>query len=96
MYFFPFVECAAVGLGTLRKVAKSKVQYVPTLGTVIPYLELSAKQEYLVQRIKGNQNAWCTLCFILLNGVQLLGCFNRFQQKNQLLISLESNSSVIG
>jgi len=63
------VELAAVGLGTLRKVAKSKVQYVPTLGTVIPYLELSAKQEYLVQRIKGNQNAWCALHFILLNGV---------------------------
>lgn len=63
------MERAAVGLGTLRKVAKSKVQYVPTLGTVIPYLELSAKQEYLVQRIKGNQNAWCALRFILLNGV---------------------------
>ena len=27
---------------------------MPTLGMVIPYLELSAKQEYLVQRIKGD------------------------------------------
>ena len=44
----------SVYLGTLRQLSKSKVQYVPTLGMVIPYLELSSKQEYLVQRIKGD------------------------------------------
>ena len=48
------VYLAATGLGTLRQLSKSKVQYVPTLGMVIPYLELSSKQEYLVQRIKGD------------------------------------------
>lgn len=48
------VYLAATGLGTLRQLSKSKVQYVSTLGMVIPYLELSAKQEYLVQRIKGD------------------------------------------
>ena len=50
------VYLAATGLGTLRQLSKSKVQYVPTLGMVIPYLELSSKQEYLVQRIKGDQS----------------------------------------
>lgn len=45
-------QIGSMSLGMLRQVAKSKLQYVPTLGMVIPYLELSSKQEYLVQRIK--------------------------------------------
>ena len=47
------IHSPAAGLGLLRQVGKSKVQHVPTLGMVIPYLELSSKQEYLVHRIKG-------------------------------------------
>ncbi len=43
----------ALGLGALRQAAQSKLQQVPTLPQVIPYLELSYKQEYLVQRIRG-------------------------------------------
>lgn len=43
----------AVSLGTLRLVSKTMAQQVPTLSMVIPYLELSTKQEYLVDRIKG-------------------------------------------
>ena len=40
-------------MGTLRELAKTKVQYVPTLKMVLSYLEVSSKQEYVVQRIKG-------------------------------------------
>lgn len=46
-------DTAAVSLGTLRLVSKTMAQQVPTLSMVIPYLELSTKQEYLVDRIKG-------------------------------------------
>ena len=44
---------AAVSLGTLRLVSKTMAQQVPTLSMVIPYLELTTKQGYLVDRIKG-------------------------------------------
>ena len=43
----------AVSLGTVRLVSKTMAQQVPTLSMIIPYLELSTKQEYLVDRIKG-------------------------------------------
>ena len=43
----------AVSLGTLRLVSKTMAQQVPTLRMVIPYLELSTQQGYLVDRIKG-------------------------------------------
>ena len=46
-------NAVAVSLGTLRLVSKTMAQQVPTLSMVIPYLELSTKQEYLVDRIKG-------------------------------------------
>lgn len=49
----PFTIHAAVNLGTLRLVSKTMAQQVPTLRMVIPYLELSTKQGYLVDRIKG-------------------------------------------
>lgn len=45
---------ATVSLGTLRLVSKTMAQQVPpTLRMVIPYLEISIQQGYLVDRIKG-------------------------------------------
>ena len=44
---------AAASVDALRRECKSKGAQVPTLHLVLPYLELTAKQGYLVQRIKG-------------------------------------------
>ena len=41
-----------VGLNTLQHIATSEAATVPTLGLVLPYLEVSSKQDYLCQRIK--------------------------------------------
>ena len=53
MLMILYIIHVAVSLGTLRLVSKTMAQQVPTLSMVIPYLELSTKQEYLVDRIKG-------------------------------------------
>ena len=47
------VVVAAVSISSLKHIAKSKSQHLPTLSLVIPYLEVSPKQEYLVERIRG-------------------------------------------
>lgn len=52
-YLGDVFSTAAVSLGTLRLVSKTMAQQVPTLSMVIPYLELSTKQGYLVDRIRG-------------------------------------------
>ena len=52
MYMYIFTE---VSISSLKQVAATKSQYVPTLNKVIPYLEVSTNQEYLVSRIKGKR-----------------------------------------
>ncbi len=47
------IFAAEVSISTLKSLSVTKQQLVPTLGSVIPYLEISSKQEYLVQRIAG-------------------------------------------
>jgi len=42
-----------VSLSTLKQWLSAKGQLVPKLSTLIPFLDLSANQEYLVQRIRG-------------------------------------------
>ena len=42
-----------VNVSTLKNVAFVKSSLVPTLNNIIPYLEVSSNQEYLVNRIKG-------------------------------------------
>ena len=46
----------AVTLASLQQTAKTKAHQVPTLGLLMPYLELSTKQDYLVGRIQGQQS----------------------------------------
>ena len=42
-----------VGLDKLRKLAQSfSITVIPTLPTLVPFLELSSNQDYLVNRIK--------------------------------------------
>ena len=52
MYFLLFAE---VGVSTLKQLALTKGAYVPTLNVMVPYLDFSSNQEYLVKRIKGTQ-----------------------------------------
>lgn len=42
-----------MGVSTLKQLALTKGPYVPTLNAVVPYLDFSSNQEYLVKRIKG-------------------------------------------
>ena len=46
------LQIGLISLGSLRQVSTSKAEHVPTLAAVLPYLELSYNQEYLVKRIK--------------------------------------------
>jgi len=43
----------SVSLSVLRHVAITKSQLVPTLHSVIPYLDVCSNQEYLVKRLEG-------------------------------------------
>lgn len=49
------VRVGQVGLERLRKTARTLtvVQNIPTLPNLVPFLELSPHQEYVVSRIKG-------------------------------------------
>lgn len=44
---------------TLRQVSLTKSQHLPTLGALLPYLDLTSNQEYLVQRIKELAQGGC-------------------------------------
>ena len=49
------VRVGQVGLERLRKTARTLtvVQNIPTLPNLVPFLELSPHQEYVVSRIRG-------------------------------------------
>ena len=58
----PLFQCAliegkplhsAASSNDLRRESKRRAPQVPTLHLVLPYLELTSKQAYLVQRIRG-------------------------------------------
>lgn len=44
---------SAISLSAVRQVAVTKADQAPTLRAIIPYLEASNNQEYLVQRLSG-------------------------------------------
>lgn len=51
---FSDIKIGGVGLERLKKTAENHMvsSYVPTLSMVLPFLEMSTNQEYLVQRIR--------------------------------------------
>lgn len=51
---FSDIKIGSVGLERLKKTAENHMvsSYVPTLSMVLPFLEMSTNQEYLVQRIR--------------------------------------------
>ncbi|RWS27596.1 transmembrane protein 209-like protein, partial [Leptotrombidium deliense] len=48
-----------IGLSSLKQLASLKHKEIPTLSVVLPYLELSLNQEYLVQRLKDLAKGGC-------------------------------------
>ncbi|KAK2158053.1 hypothetical protein LSH36_178g04112 [Paralvinella palmiformis] len=46
------MQIGEVGIATLKQLATTKVLHVPTLNSVVPFLEVCANQEYLVSRIR--------------------------------------------
>lgn len=51
---FSDIKIGSIGLERLKKTAENHMvsSYVPTLSMVLPFLEMSTNQEYLVQRIR--------------------------------------------
>lgn len=60
-YHLNDVRIGSVGLERLRKTAQTVqvVQHIPTLTTLLPFLEASPNQEYLVKRIKELGKGGC-------------------------------------
>ncbi|XP_067928785.1 transmembrane protein 209-like [Watersipora subatra] len=56
-------QVGEVNVSTLKNVAFVKSTLVPTLNNIIPYLEASSSQEYLVSRIKALGNDGCLAAF---------------------------------
>ncbi|XP_022081205.1 transmembrane protein 209-like isoform X1 [Acanthaster planci] len=53
------LQIGEVSLSSLRQVSLTKSQVVPTLSMVLPYLDVSANQEYVVQRIRELASGGC-------------------------------------
>lgn len=71
---FSDVKVGAVGLDRLRKIVQIApgAQFFPTLSTLIPFLELTPNQEYLVKRIHELSQGGCMSDFKWSSG----GSFN--------------------
>lgn len=50
IHYFATLE---VGLSSLKQLANTKSKDIPTLSCVLPYLELTIYQEYLISRLRG-------------------------------------------
>lgn len=49
-FFFPL----EASISNLKQAAVAKASAIPTLNTIVQYLDITSNQEYLVERIKGN------------------------------------------
>ena len=50
-FISPYLE---VGVSTLKQLALTKGNFVPSLNSLVPYLDHTANQEYLRKRIRGS------------------------------------------
>ncbi len=62
-----------VSISSLRQVSLTKSQLVPTLSMVLPYLDVSANQEYVVQRIRDLASGGCISDFRWNKGADFKG-----------------------
>lgn len=63
-------EIGEVGVSTLKQLALTKGPYVPTLNVIVPYLDFSSNQEYLVKRLKDLGSDGCMSEFSWASGGQ--------------------------
>ncbi|KAL4221292.1 hypothetical protein ACF0H5_019555 [Mactra antiquata] len=61
-------EIGEVGVSTLKQLAMTKGLYVPTLNVLVPYLDFSSDQEYLVKRIRELGSDGCISEYIWNSG----------------------------
>ncbi|XP_074605035.1 uncharacterized protein LOC141858239 isoform X1 [Brevipalpus obovatus] len=62
-----------VGLSSLKQLSNSKSKDIPTLSSVLPYLELTIHQEYLINRLRDLSNRGCPTDFNWNRGADYKG-----------------------
>ncbi|XP_038067904.1 transmembrane protein 209-like [Patiria miniata] len=67
------LQIGEVSISSLRQVSLTKSQLVPTLSMVLPYLDVSANQEYVVQRIRELASGGCMSDFRWNKGCDFKG-----------------------
>ncbi|XP_064632770.1 transmembrane protein 209-like [Lineus longissimus] len=67
------MEIGEVSIATLKQIAVTKSQHLPTLNSIIPYLDLGSNQEYLVARIKELGKGGCMSDFNWNGGMDYKG-----------------------
>lgn len=55
----PDLQVGEVSLSTLRQIAVTKGQHLPTLSALLPYLDITSNQEYLVHRLRELSRGGC-------------------------------------
>lgn len=69
----PDLQIGEVSLSTLRQVSLTKSQLIPTLAMLLPYLDVTPNQEYLVQRITELAAGGCMSAFVWNGGGRFKG-----------------------
>uniref|UniRef100_T1JAU1 phytanoyl-CoA dioxygenase n=1 Tax=Strigamia maritima TaxID=126957 RepID=T1JAU1_STRMM len=67
------LQIGEVSLATLRQVFLTKSHLIPSLSVLLPYLELTPNQEYLVHRIKELARGGCMSEFVWNGGGEFKG-----------------------
>ncbi|XP_033647233.1 transmembrane protein 209-like [Asterias rubens] len=67
------LQIGEVSISSLRQVSLTKRQLVPTLSMVLPYLDVSANQEYVVQRMRDLASGGCISDFRWNKGADFKG-----------------------
>ena len=71
---FSFVQYQ-VSISSLKQLAITKAQHLPTLNSVIPFLEVSENQTYVAKRIRELGSASCLADFRWQGGSDFKGEF---------------------
>ncbi|KAM9468288.1 transmembrane protein 209 [Clarias gariepinus] len=67
----PELQIGEASIGNLKQAAVAKASAIPTLNTIVQYLDITSNQEYLVERIKELAHSGCMSSFRWNNGGNL-------------------------
>lgn len=59
---FPLFPPPEASISSLKQAAVMKASSIPTMNSIVQYLDITPNQEYLVDRIKGRFNSSYHLC----------------------------------